>query len=48
MDQAAQIANRIRLARPDFTLEKFSQSQPYRNPDTLEQLLTTLRKAGLR
>ena len=48
MDQAAQIANRIRLARPDFTLEKFAQSQPYRNPDTLEQLLTTLRKAGLR
>ena len=45
--EAAVIADRIRQAKPDFALEKYARTQPYKNPDTLAQLLATLRKAGL-
>ncbi len=48
MDEAAEIANRIRQSKPDFSLENFARTQPYRNPDSLDQLLGALRKAGLR
>ena len=47
MDEAAVIADRIRQAKPDIALEKYARTQPYKNPDTLEQLLATLRNAGL-
>ena len=47
MEAATGIADRIHRAQPDFTLDKYTQTQPYKNPDTLEQLLATLRKAGL-
>lgn len=47
MEDAAKIAAEIRQVKPDFTLEKFASTQPYKNPETLEQLLITLRKAGL-
>ena len=47
MDEAAVIADRIRQAKPDFALEKYARAQANENPDTLEQLLATLRIAGL-
>ncbi|MFN2151652.1 MAG: adenylate/guanylate cyclase domain-containing protein, partial [Anaerolineales bacterium] len=47
MEDAAKITAEIRQVQPDFTLEKFASNQPYKNPETLEQLLISLRKAGL-
>jgi TolB-like protein len=47
MEDAAKITAEIRQVQPDFTLEKFASTQPYKNPETLDQLLITLRKAGL-
>lgn len=48
MEDAARIAGKIRMIQPDFTLEKFARTQPYKNPETLEQLLLMLRQSGLR
>ena len=47
MEDAATTASAIRRVQPDFTLEKFAQTQPYKHPETLEQLLLTLSQAGL-
>ena len=47
MEAATNIAGEIHRIQPDFTLEKFAQKQPYKNPETLEQLLLSLRRAGL-
>ena len=47
MEDAATTASAIRRVQPDFTLEKFAQTQPYKHPETLEQLLLTLNQAGL-
>ena len=47
MEDAARAAAEVYQVKPDFTLEKFARTQPYKNPETLEQLLITLRKSGL-
>jgi len=47
LQDAAKVADEVRRVEPDFTLEKFAQTQPYKNSETLEQLLGTLRKTGL-
>ena len=47
LEEAATIAGAIRRVQPDFTLEKFAMTQPYKNPETLKQLLFTLNQAGL-
>lgn len=46
-DAARRVAYRVRRVKPDFTLDKFAANQPYKNPQTLEQILAMLRKAGL-
>ncbi len=33
--------------KPEFTLEEFAKSQPYKDPPTLERVITMLRGAGL-
>jgi TolB-like protein len=47
MEDAVKIAGVIRQVEPDFTLEKFAGTQPYKNPEALKHLLITLRKSGL-
>jgi tetratricopeptide (TPR) repeat protein len=47
MEDAARAATGVYQVKPDFTLEKYARTQPYKNPETLEQLLITLRKSGL-
>jgi len=46
-DAARRVAHRVRRIKPDFTLDKFAAGQPYKDPQTLEQVLAMLRKAGL-
>jgi adenylate cyclase len=46
--QAAQkAAAEVRRIMPDFSLEKYAATQPYKDPATLEQVIRTLQKAGL-
>jgi TolB-like protein len=47
LEDAANIVGEIRQIQPDFTLENFARTQPYKNPETLEQLLLILRQSGL-
>jgi TolB-like protein len=47
IEDAADIAGKIRQIQPDFTLEKFARTQPYKDPENLEQLLLLLRQSGL-
>jgi tetratricopeptide (TPR) repeat protein len=37
----------IRRITPDFSLEKYAATQPYKDPATLQQIIRTLQKAGL-
>jgi tetratricopeptide (TPR) repeat protein len=46
-DAARRIAHRVRRVKPDFTLDKFAAGQFYKDPQSLEQVLAMLRKAGL-
>jgi adenylate cyclase len=46
--QAAQkAAAEIKRIAPDFSLEKYAATQPYKDPTTLEQIIRRLQKAGL-
>ncbi|MBY6068493.1 hypothetical protein KUW17_17235 [Leisingera aquaemixtae] len=47
-EEAYQAACTVKKIQPDFTLEKFAASQPYKDPENLEQLLDRLRRAGLK
>ena len=47
LDEAREAAARVRRIEPDFDLDEFALSQPYRNPQNLERLLDRLREAGL-
>ena len=47
LDAARHAAPEILSIDPGFTLKRFSDSQPYREPAVLEHLLDTLREAGL-
>lgn len=46
-ERAGHYAGRLMKMRPDFRLNTFRRLLPYRNPDTLERFLDTLRKAGI-
>jgi adenylate cyclase len=47
MDEAQHTATELREKEPDFTLDKFAQTQPYKNAKTLDLLITRLNSAGL-
>ena len=47
MDEAQRTATEVREKEPDFTLDKFAQTQPYKNAKTLDLLITRLNSAGL-
>jgi TolB-like protein len=44
---AEKAAAEVRNVKPDFTLEKYAKTQPYKEPQTLERLISRLRKTGL-
>jgi class 3 adenylate cyclase/tetratricopeptide (TPR) repeat protein len=46
-EEARQAASVVKKIQPEFSLEKFAKSQPYKDPDRLDQLLGQLRQAGL-
>ncbi len=47
LDEAREIAARVKRLDPAFRLTEFSATQPYQNPQDLERLIGRLRDAGL-
>jgi adenylate cyclase len=47
LEQARESAARVKALKPDFHLEEYAATQPYRDPQDLERLLGQLREAGL-
>ncbi len=46
-DQARRVADEITARDPGFRVSAYAKSQPYKNPEMLERLVTALREAGL-
>jgi serine/threonine protein kinase/tetratricopeptide (TPR) repeat protein len=46
-EEAAAEVGEIRRIKGDFSLEQFAESQPFKNPADLDQILADLRAAGL-
>ena len=46
MDEAKRTARDVLKKDPDFTLKGFAQTQPYKNAQTLDLLLSRLNRAG--
>ena len=46
-EEAAQAASKIKSVKPDFSLKKYAESQPYREPEALDQVTSMLLRAGL-
>ena len=47
LDEARAAAERVRAIEPDFNLDDYAVTQPYRDPQDLDRLLSHLREAGL-
>ena len=47
IEQANKAAAEILQAKPEFTIETYAESQPYKNPKLLEQIIGELKSAGL-
>jgi TolB-like protein len=45
--EASKAASEIKRIKPDFTLQSYAETQPYKSPETLEQVIIMLQKAGL-
>ena len=48
MEDAHQAVKDIIRVKPDFTLEEYAKSQPYRDPRILERIIKLLQIAGLK
>jgi TolB-like protein/tetratricopeptide (TPR) repeat protein len=46
-EEASRAAAEIQRIKPDFTLDKYAATQPYRDPNKLDQVTRMLQKAGL-
>ena len=46
-EEALKAASAIKTTKPDFALEKYAETQRYKDPQTLKQVITMLQKAGL-
>jgi TolB-like protein len=46
-EEASKAATKIKRIKPDFSLKKYAETQPYRDPKILEQVTSMLQKAGL-
>jgi TolB-like protein len=48
LEEALKAASEVRRINPQFTLEKYSETQPYKDSETLEQVISMLQRAGLK
>lgn len=48
MQDASQAAKEISKVKPEFTLEAYAKSQPYKDPSVLGRIIQMLRMAGLK
>jgi len=48
VEEAHRVAQEILIVDPEFSLEEYAQSQPYKEPHTLDRVIAMLRKAGLK
>jgi adenylate cyclase len=48
MEEAHRVAQDVLRINPGFSLKEFAKSQPYKEPQTLDRVITMLRKAGLK
>lgn len=46
-DAVRKACDEVLRVSPDFTLDKYAATQPYRDPQTLAQVIEMLQKAGL-
>jgi TolB-like protein len=46
-EEALEAASAIKKIQPDFTLQKYAETQRYKDPQTLKQVVSMLQKAGL-
>ena len=46
-EEASWAAAEVQRVKPDFILDKYAETQPYRDPNKLEQVTRMLQKAGL-
>ena len=46
-EAAKQAADEVRRISPDFSLEAYAATQPYKDPAALQQIIRTLQEAGL-
>ena len=44
--EAQRVAEKVQEKEPDFTLDEFAQTQPYKNSKTLNLLISRLNSAG--
>jgi TolB-like protein len=48
VEEAQRAASKVLKLKPEFSLKKFAQAQPYKNPKDLDCLIDHLRSAGLK
>ena len=46
-EEASKAASKVQRIKPDFSLKKYAETQPYRDPKILEQVTSMLQRAGL-
>jgi TolB-like protein len=46
-EEASEAASEVKRIKPDFMLQKYAETQPYKAPEKREQVITMLQKAGL-
>jgi len=47
-EEASKAATKIKRIKPDFSIKKYAETQPYSDPKILEQVTSMLQRAGLR
>jgi adenylate cyclase len=47
-EEASKAATKIKKIKPDFSIKKYAETQPYSDPKILEQVTSMLQRAGLR
>jgi len=48
IDEARKVCHEVLEANPNFILKNYAATQPYKDPQTLEQIIKRLQKAGLK
>jgi len=48
IEEARKACREVLASHPDFTLEKYAATQPYKESQTLDQVIGILQKAGFK